>query len=124
MPDHEPSNILVNINTKKRKREEVQDSEMDLRSDMDETDVESVTTLFKNYRIVTYVTHYDSNSFERIRGRTSALGHHRLRHLTRHRVSAPPMRRPPSRGHFTTQPADRDPEYISVKRRKICDRLY
>jgi hypothetical protein len=73
MPDHEPSNIFLNINTKKRKREEVQDSEMDLRSDMDETDVESVTTLFKNYRIVTYVTHYDGNSFERIRGMSSKI---------------------------------------------------
>eukprot|EP00029_Vermamoeba_vermiformis_P001923 TRINITY_DN12175_c0_g1_i1.p1 TRINITY_DN12175_c0_g1~~TRINITY_DN12175_c0_g1_i1.p1 ORF type:complete len:143 (-),score=4.81 TRINITY_DN12175_c0_g1_i1:63-491(-) len=123
IPDNETNNTIIIGNTKKRKREEVQDSEMDLIGDADEGDVEGVTTLLKNYRIVTYVTHYDGNPFERIRGRTSALSH-RLRHLTRNRVSSTPTRRPPSRGHLTTQPTDRDPEYISVKRRKICDRLY
>lgn len=67
-PDNETANAMINLNSKKRKREEVQDSEMDLLGNSDEGDVEDVTTLLKNYRIVTYVTQYGGNSFERIRG--------------------------------------------------------
>lgn len=67
-PEHELSNVLVNINSKKRKREEVQDIEMDLNENGDESDVDGVTSMLKNYRIVTYITRQDNNSFERIRG--------------------------------------------------------
>jgi len=72
-PDDDTNNAIINFNTRKRKREEKQDYEMDFVCEAYQDDVEGVTTLMKNYRIITYVTQHEGISYERSRGTNLTL---------------------------------------------------